>query len=62
MDLSVASTDFALNLLRKLSEGKDGENAFFSPASISVALAMTYAGADAFITGSTATFRMPSSG
>uniref|UniRef100_A0A914XKF0 Serpin domain-containing protein n=1 Tax=Plectus sambesii TaxID=2011161 RepID=A0A914XKF0_9BILA len=41
--LEIARAQFALNLLRTSSKGD--ENCFLSPVSISVALAMTYAGA-----------------
>uniref|UniRef100_A0A914XD56 Serpin domain-containing protein n=1 Tax=Plectus sambesii TaxID=2011161 RepID=A0A914XD56_9BILA len=41
--LATAQAQFALDLLRKASKGD--ENCFLSPVSISVALAMTYAGA-----------------
>ena len=36
---------FALDLLRHVSKSNEGKNVFFSPASISCALAMTYLGA-----------------
>ena len=39
------NNEFALELYRQLSDGDDG-NLFFSPYSLSVALAMTYAGAE----------------
>lgn len=39
------NSEFALNLYKKLSSDKPEENLFFSPYSISTALAMTYAGA-----------------
>jgi serpin B len=39
------NTEFALDLYGKLKDDKKGENIFFSPFSISSALAMTYAGA-----------------
>ena len=41
--LEIAQAQFALDLLRTASKGD--ENCFLSPVSISVALAMTYAGA-----------------
>jgi serine protease inhibitor len=40
-----ANTSFALNLFQALLEETPGENIFISPASISLALAMTYNGA-----------------
>ncbi len=40
-----AVTEFAWNLYRKLCVSKPSSNVFLSPASISVALAMTYMGA-----------------
>nr|XP_009934806.1 PREDICTED: serpin A3-7-like [Opisthocomus hoazin] len=42
--LCVANTTFALDLLRKLSENKSGQNLFFSPFSISSALSMVLLG------------------
>lgn len=42
-DLVTGNTAFAFNLYQNLSQ--EGENLFFSPYSISLALAMTYAGA-----------------
>ncbi len=39
------NTEFALDLYAKLKDEKKGKNLFFSPYSISSALAMTYAGA-----------------
>lgn len=39
------NNEFALRLFAKLRADKEGENLFFSPYSISTALAMTYAGA-----------------
>ena len=42
-ELVAGNNTFAVNLYKKL--GKDGGNLFFSPFSISTALAMTYAGA-----------------
>ena len=41
-----ANTQFALNLLRELHRLDPDSDLFFSPASVSVALAMTYNGAD----------------
>ncbi len=41
------NNEFAFDLYAKLSKEKEGGNLFFSPASISTALAMTYAGARA---------------
>lgn len=43
--LVAGNSEFALELYRQLSAGDDG-NLFFSPYSLSVALAMTYAGAE----------------
>eukprot|EP00062_Callorhinchus_milii_P002048 gi/632937991/ref/XP_007901848.1/ PREDICTED: leukocyte elastase inhibitor-like [Callorhinchus milii] len=43
--LCVANTNFALDLYKKVIEGKEKENVFFSPLSISAALAMVYLGA-----------------
>ncbi len=43
--LASGNNEFALELYRRLSAGDDG-NLFFSPYSLSVALAMTYAGAE----------------
>jgi serpin B len=48
MDLSElveGNTAFAFDLYRLLAEQQEGENLFYSPYSISLALAMTYAGA-----------------
>lgn len=45
-DLVAANLEFALNLLRQLTELHPDENLFFSPTSISLALTMTYMGAD----------------
>ena len=42
--LTRAYTEFALDLYRELSAIKEGDNIFFSPFSISSALAMTYLG------------------
>ncbi|XP_030064998.1 serpin B10 [Microcaecilia unicolor] len=42
--LSASNTSFALDLFKKLSEGNAGKNIFFSPWSISTALAMVYLG------------------
>ena len=39
------NNQFAWKLYEKLSKEKQGKNIFFSPTSISTALAMTYAGA-----------------
>jgi serpin B len=39
------NSEFALDLYRRLAEEHGGENLFYSPYSISLALAMTYAGA-----------------
>ena len=39
------NASFALDLLRHVSKSNEGKNVFFSPASISCALAMTYLGA-----------------
>ena len=47
MSLSEASAQFALNLLGEVGKGGGEEgNCFFSPVSISVALAMTFGGSD----------------
>ena len=43
-DLADANTDFGLELYKEIKA--DSENAFLSPYSISVALAMLYRGAD----------------
>jgi len=43
--LVTGNTDFAFDLYHALREDRTDENLFFSPYSISVALAMTYAGA-----------------
>ncbi|KAG0444451.1 hypothetical protein HPB47_013777 [Ixodes persulcatus] len=45
MKLARAQNHFALKLLKELSSEKPESNIFFSPTSISVALAMVYAGA-----------------
>ncbi|XP_053570625.1 serpin B6 [Bombina bombina] len=46
MDSVISSNNtFALDLFKKLSEGNSGQNIFFSPMSISSALAMVYLGA-----------------
>ena len=42
-ELVTGNTNFAIDLYKKI---KTGENIFFSPYSVSLALAMTYAGAD----------------
>jgi len=43
--VSSAMNEFALSLYNEASNGKDGENLFFSPLSIYTALSMVYAGA-----------------
>jgi serine protease inhibitor len=43
--LSAANTQFSLNLFKKISEGNASGNVFFSPVSISSALAMVSLGA-----------------
>ena len=43
--LSTANSDFALSLYKELAAHGVGENLFFSPASISTAMAMVHAGA-----------------
>lgn len=43
--LSVANTNFALNLFSKIKEGNKTNNVFYSPLSISSALAMVSLGA-----------------
>ncbi|NLN06388.1 MAG: serpin family protein [Firmicutes bacterium] len=43
--LLAANTGFAFKLLPQLLQGSPGENVFFSPASVALALAMTYNGA-----------------
>jgi len=43
--LVTANTNFAFQLFKELSASKSGGNVFLSPASISMALAMTYLGA-----------------
>ncbi|MFO8060765.1 MAG: serpin family protein, partial [Bacillota bacterium] len=45
-DLIAANNRFAFNLFAELARGEPGENIFISPTSISLALAMTYNGAD----------------
>ncbi len=45
-ELVAANTRFAFNLFQELSRAEPGENIFISPASISLALAMAYNGAD----------------
>lgn len=50
-DLTENNADFAFALYDELAKEKEGENLFYSPHSISTALAMTYAGAE----GNTAT-------
>jgi len=42
----VANTGFALRLLTELQREQEGKNIFISPLSVSIALAMTYNGAD----------------
>nr|XP_006112403.1 serpin B6-like [Pelodiscus sinensis] len=44
-DLSKANTNFALSLFKELSENANTQNLFFSPLSISSALAMVFLGA-----------------
>jgi serpin B len=44
-ELVAGNTAFAFDLYRLLAEQQEGENLFYSPYSISLALAMTYAGA-----------------
>jgi len=44
-ELVEGNTAFAFDLYRLLAEQQEGENLFYSPYSISLALAMTYAGA-----------------
>lgn len=44
-ELTKGNTQLAFDLYQKLKDNKKGDNLFFSPASISLALAMTYAGA-----------------
>jgi serine protease inhibitor len=41
-----ANTDFGFRLFVELSRQHDGENIFISPLSVSIALAMTYNGAE----------------
>jgi serpin B len=43
--LSGSNAEFAIDLYKRLSQEKGGENLFFSPYSLSTAFAMTYAGA-----------------
>ncbi|XP_078544125.1 leukocyte elastase inhibitor-like isoform X1 [Lissotriton helveticus] len=43
--VAVANTNFALNFYKNIRESHKGENVFFSPWSISTALAMVYQGA-----------------
>lgn len=45
-ELVTGNNTFALNLYQSVIAGRDGENVFFSPYSVSQALAMTYAGAN----------------
>lgn len=49
--LAQGNTSFALDMYHAISAGNESDNVFFSPYSVSIALAMTYAGA----AGSTAT-------
>ena len=49
--LTTGNTEFALDLYHAIAGGSDEGNLFYSPYSVSIALAMTYAGAQ----GSTAT-------
>jgi serpin B len=44
-ELVEGNTAFAFDLYQRLAEQQEGENLFYSPYSISLALAMTYAGA-----------------
>ena len=44
--LVAANTDFAVRLLLELQREQSGENIFISPISVSIALSMTYNGAD----------------
>ncbi len=44
-ELAAANRDFAFDLLRQIRAGDPGGNVFYSPHSISLALAMAYAGA-----------------
>lgn len=44
--LVAANTGFGFNLFRELSRQESGQNIFISPASVAMALAMTYNGAD----------------
>lgn len=44
--LVTANTGFGFNLFRKLEQTDPGQNVFISPASVAMALAMTYNGAD----------------
>uniref|UniRef100_A0A8C2JH65 Serpin domain-containing protein n=1 Tax=Cyprinus carpio TaxID=7962 RepID=A0A8C2JH65_CYPCA len=43
--LSEANTQFSLNLFKNISEGNASKNVFYSPISISFALAMVLLGA-----------------
>ena len=42
--LAVANTEFAIDMYKQLSKETPNENIFFSPLSVSVCLAMAYAG------------------
>lgn len=42
---ALANNDFAFDLYEQLREGEEGKNIVFSPISVSLALSMTYAGA-----------------
>ncbi len=44
--LVAANTIFSFNLFHELAQGSPGQNIFISPASVALALAMTYNGAD----------------
>lgn len=43
--LTANNTEFAFDLYKKINENSQGNNVFFSPFSVSMALGMTYAGA-----------------